>query len=61
MRDKKAHLYFSFEEKRLIIESLNDLRTMLITNGRYTDCADELIYKVMKCKTKKLKIKYVQT
>ena len=59
MRDKKVHLYFSFEEKRLIIESLNDLRTMLIANGRYTDCVDELIYTVINCKTKKLTIKYV--
>ena len=59
MRDIKRHIYFSFEEKRLMIQSLNELRTMLITEGRYTDPVDELIYRVMTVKTKKVKIKYI--
>ena len=58
MRDITRHLYFDHDEKRLIIESLNNLRTSLIEQGRYTDCVDELLYKVINAKRKKLKIKY---
>ena len=59
MKDIKRHLYFSFEEQRILVEALNDLRTFLINEGRYTDCVDELLYKVLNAKIKRVKIIYV--
>ncbi len=59
MKDIKRHLYLSFEEHRILVTALNDLRTFLINDGRYTDCVDELLYKVINAKTKRVKIKYI--
>ena len=58
MRDK-YHIYLTAEERRAIINSLNDLRNNLISRGKYTDVIDELIIKFTKAKVKKIKIKEV--
>ena len=39
-----------------MIESLNNLRNRLITEGRYTDAVDEVLIKVANAKTRKFKI-----
>lgn len=54
---KKYHLYLNENELRLAIYCLNELRNKLIAAGRYTDCVDELLIKVMYAKTKKIKIR----
>lgn len=54
---KKYHLYLNETEWRLIILCLNDLRNRLISEGRYTDCVDELLVKFINAKTVKLKIR----
>ena len=56
MRGTKYHIYLNSEERWLLINSLNDLRNRLITNGRYTDLIDEVLVKVAKAKTKKIKV-----
>lgn len=58
MRDK-YHIYLTAEERRVVINSLIDLRNNLISQGRYTDIIDELLIKFTKAKAKKIKIKEV--
>ena len=53
----KYHLYLSEEERQLVLHALIDFRNKLIAAGRYTDCVDELLIKVMYAKTKKIKIR----
>ena len=55
---KKYHLYLSEEERQLVVHALIGFRNRLIAGGRYTDCVDELLMKVMYAKTKKVKIRY---
>lgn len=59
MREKKFHIYMDYEEKRLLLESLVELKNQLIRQGRYTDCIDELIFKVVDAPVKKVKIEYI--
>ena len=55
----KYHIYLTAEERRVVINSLIDLRNDLISRGKYTDVIDELIIKFTKAKVKKIKIKEV--
>ena len=59
MRSPKYHLYLTTDERRTVINSLIDLRNELISQGRYTDIIDELLIKLTKAKTKKIKVKEV--
>ena len=52
---KNKHLV-SYEEWRLIIYALNNLRNSLIAEGKYTDTVDDALLAVMNAKTKKVKI-----
>lgn len=52
----KYHVYLNYEERRLVIKSLNDLRNRLISKGKYTDLIDEVLVKVAKAKVKKMKV-----
>ena len=56
MKDTKFHVYLNSEERRLLINSLNDLRNKLISEGRYTDLVDEVLIKAANAKIKKIKI-----
>lgn len=56
MREKKNHLYLDNHEKTILLHSLVELKNQLIQQGRYTDCVDELIFKVAGAPIKKLKI-----
>lgn len=49
MFSKKRYLYLSDNELRVLLHSLVWLKNSLIQQGRYTDCVDELIIKVMGC------------
>ena len=53
---QKYCLALTAEEWRLMIESLNNLRNRLISEGRYTDAVDEVLIKVANAKTRKFKI-----
>ena len=59
MREKFNHLYLDSHERKLLIHSLVELKNQLIQQGRYTDCIDELIFKVINAPTKRMKIEYV--
>ena len=50
MRRTSYHVYLNGEERRLLINSLNDLRNKLISKGRYTDLIDEVLIKVANSK-----------
>ena len=52
------YLALDTAERRLIIESLNNLRSKLIAAGRYTDAVDELLIKFANAKVKKIKVIY---
>ena len=59
MKDKTNHLYVDSHERKIILHSLVELKNALIQQGRYTDCVNELIYKVANAPVKRMKIKYV--
>ena len=59
MRSPKYHLYLTPDERHTVINSLIDLRNELISQGRYTDIIDELLIKLTKAKTKRIKVKEV--
>ena len=59
MRSPKYHLYLTTDERHTVINSLIDLRNELISQGRYTDIIDELLIKLTKAKTKRIKVKEV--
>lgn len=56
MREKKTHLYFDGEERKLLLHSLVELKNQLIQQGRYTDPVDELIFKIINAPIKKMKV-----
>lgn len=56
MKKHKRYLYLNTEEITVVLHSLVQLKNKLIRQGRYTDCVDELIIKVMSAPSKKFKI-----
>ena len=56
MMKQKRYLYLNEPEISIVLHSLVRLKNALIQQGRYTDCVDELILKVMNSPTKRLKI-----
>ena len=58
MRDT-YHIYLTAVERRVVINSLIDLRNDLISQGKYTDIIDDLLIKLTKAKVKKIKVKEV--
>ena len=59
MRDKTYHADLDSHERQIVIHSLVELKNQLIQQGRYTDCVDELIFKVANAPVKRMKIEYV--
>lgn len=59
MKNPKYHLYLTHDERKMVINSLIELRNDLISQGRYTDIIDKLIVKVTKDKVKKINVKEV--
>lgn len=55
MRKQKRYLYLNAEETSVVLQSLIRLKNALIREGRYTDCVDELIVKVLEAPAKKMK------
>ena len=60
MRDKTYHIYLDSHKRKLLIHSLVELKNQLIQQGGYTDCIDELIFKVINAPSKRMKIEYVE-
>ncbi len=59
MEAEKYHIYLSARERNEIVASLINLKNKLIEQGRYTDAVDDVLFKVLKTKRKKIKIEYV--
>ena len=59
MKGEKYHIYLSTKERNEIVASLINLKNKLIEQGRYTDAVDDVLFKVLKIKRKKIKIEYV--
>ena len=55
---KKYHLVLDTNERRLIINCLNNLRNQLIQDGKYTDIVDDVLIKFTTAKQKKFKRTY---
>ncbi|MBS6179478.1 hypothetical protein MKC91_18430 [[Clostridium] innocuum] len=56
MRNRKYYLYVDSQERTLLLQSLVELKNVLIQQGRYTDCVYELIFRVTKAPVKKVKV-----
>ena len=56
---KKYHVYLTYEQRRLLLDSLIDMKNKLIRTGHYTDAVDEIIIKVTKAKIKRVRVKEV--
>ena len=54
------HLALDDGEPSMIIRSLNDIRSRLIAEGKYTDGVDDVLVKVIGAKKKKFKIIYTK-
>jgi RNase P subunit RPR2 len=46
MREKLNYLYLDSHERKLLIQSLMELKNQLIQQGRYTDCVANLFLKL---------------
>ncbi len=60
MQKQKYYIAVAEYERRIIINSLNNLRNKLIAEGRYTDAVDELIIKFAHAPIKKFRIKMTE-
>lgn len=54
MFKKKRYLYLNDEKFSILVQALVQFRNSLIAQGRYTDCVDELIVKVLGSPIKKM-------
>ena len=59
MKTEKCHIYLSTKERNEIVASLINLKNKLIEQGRYTDAVNDVFFKVLKTKRKKIKIEYL--
>ena len=59
MREQTYHIYLDSRQKTTLLHSLVELKNRLIQEGRYTDCVDELIFKVVNAPVKKMKIEHI--
>ena len=53
----KYHIYLTYEERRMLLNNLNDFRNKLIAESKYTDLIDEVIIKVANAKLKRVKVR----
>lgn len=60
MRNSKYYIAIDEYERRIIINSLNNLRNKLITDGRYTDAVDDILLKVANAPIKKFKVRITE-
>ena len=56
MVKEKYYIVLDEYERRMIINSLNELRNRLIADGRYTEAIDEILLKIINAKKKKFKV-----
>lgn len=59
MRNKDYHIYLTDTEYHQIIQSLINLKNRLIQEEKYTDAVDDVLYKLISAKKKKIKVQYI--
>ncbi len=60
MRNQKYYIAIDEYERRIIIDSLNNLRNKMIAEGRYTDAVDDAFIKVANAPIKKFKVRIME-
>ena len=58
MKEQKRFLELSEFERRVLIECLNEARSLFLDNGRPVEDIDELLIKAFKMKRKKVRNDY---
>lgn len=53
MFQKKYYLFLSAKDQRVLVNSLVRMKNDLIQQGRFTDCVDDLILKVLAAPVKR--------
>ncbi len=56
MFNKKIQMYMSDSEQFILLAALVDMKNSLHEQGRYTDCVDEILLKIIQPKKRKVKI-----
>jgi hypothetical protein len=56
MRGKKYYVWFDSLERGTMVNCLNEMRTRLISEGKYHDAIDDLLLKIIDAPTKKIKV-----
>ena len=54
MLKKKHYLYLDESEHSLLVKSLVQMKNKLTQQGRFTDCVDELILKIVAAPVKRI-------
>lgn len=52
---KKMRLYLDSEERSVVLRCLVDMKNRMTAEGRYTDCVDDVIIKLVNAPVKKVK------
>ena len=58
---KKTKIFLTEAECRLVVHSLNALKTKLQSEGQYTDVVDDVLLKVITASTKRVKTMQTNT
>ena len=53
LREKKLRLELDSQERSILLRSLVDMKNRMMKQGRYTDCVDDVILKVVRTADKK--------
>ena len=56
MFEKKMQMYITDNEQAILATALIDMKNELHQQGRYTDCVDEILMKVVEPKRRRVKI-----
>lgn len=55
MFEKKIQMYITDREQSILLAALIDMKNRLHAQGKYTDCIDEILMKVVEPKKRKVK------
>ena len=56
--EKRFHVYLDDFERRVVVNCLNEMRTRLLSEGKYSDSVDKILLKVIDAPMKKIKVIY---
>lgn len=56
MFEKKVQMHITDNEQAILVAALIDMKNELHQQGRYTDCVDEILIKVIEPKRRTVKV-----